>query len=77
MEGVLEKSLLGNDNWAALDFNVFVEKQEFRKSGHFAWNKIAIRVQESSNDKLIRGEIWKRFATGEQIDLRPNYGQTV
>ena len=39
MEAYLQRGLLGEQHSSTLDCGVFLDRQEFRKSGHFAWNK--------------------------------------
>ena len=77
MEAILDRNILGENNCTTLDCGIFTERLEFRRSGHFGWNKVAIRIQEFNNDRRIISDIWKRFVSGEDIDLRVNYGFTV
>ena len=74
MDAVLEGSLFGEENHTNLDFSVFTDRSEFRKSAGAAHNKIAVRVQECSSTKAIASDQWKRFISGETLDLRVNYG---
>ena len=46
MLAILEANVLGAENAGSLDCAVFVDRNEFRKSGHFAWNKATVRVQD-------------------------------
>ena len=39
MEAYLERGLLGEHHSSTLDCSLFLDRQEFRKSGHFAWKK--------------------------------------
>ena len=43
---------------------------------HFGWGKIAIRIQEFCGQGRVLADVWKRFAVGEGIDLRANFGLT-
>ena len=45
MEAYLEMALRGSDQSATLDCGVFLDRQEFRKSGHFAWNKSCLGLR--------------------------------
>ena len=74
---LLEKSLLGEENFAILDNSIFLDRSEFRRSAHFGCNKIALRFQEFTNEKNILSDLWKRMISGEEMDLRVNYGFTV
>ena len=76
MEMKLHMSLLGRENCASLDPNVFTEPTEFRKSGHFCWGKLMCRLQEMKKRKNFESDIWKRWVAGEEIDVRCNFGQT-
>ena len=51
MEAILERNLLGEDNCASLDFGIFADRAECRKSAHFALNKLYMRIQEFNNQK--------------------------
>ena len=48
MEAYLERGLLGDEQSSTLDCGVFLDRQEFRKSGHFAWNKACLGVNDLS-----------------------------
>lgn len=73
-EFVLESGVLGKHNCATLDLAVLVERTEFRRSAHFAWNTCQSRVQEGSERERILSDIWKRIAEDEELDFRVNYG---
>ena len=51
---ILETALLGEENAATLEPNVFVESGEFRKSGHFAYNKLRVSTSESKGKEHLR-----------------------
>ena len=53
MMGVLEKCALGSINVGNIEYTVFLEKEEFRKSTQFAADKVAVRIQEASSEKHI------------------------
>ena len=74
--GVLEIALFGAENCTTLEPNVFVEAGEFRKSGHFAYNKMLVRLNELKRRQNFEYDIWKRAIVGEETDLRCNFGQT-
>ena len=76
-EARLEKGLMGSENSGKLDCGVFLDRSEFRKSGHFAFDKANVRIQECQADSRFLADIWKRFVVGEEIDLRVNYGFTI
>ena len=44
MEAILDRAVLGEENCAQLDCGVFTSREEFRKSGHFACNKLSVRI---------------------------------
>lgn len=44
MQGYLDKCMLGQNNVGNIDFSVFVDRQEFRKSTKAASGKIATRI---------------------------------
>ena len=44
MEAILDRTVLGEENCAQLDCGVFTSGEEFRKSGHFACNKLSVRI---------------------------------
>ena len=75
--GTLEANVLGRDNCTTLEPNVFIEPGEFRKSGHFAYNKLLVRINEAKSKSNFEFDIWKRFVVGEEIDIRCNFGQTA
>ena len=64
MMEVLENCALGLINVGNIEYTVFLEKEEFRKSTQFAAYKVAVRIHES----------FKKFVTGEMVDTRVNYG---
>ena len=70
MEALLDQGVLGQHNCAYLDSDIFYSKSEFRKSGHFALDKLAIRIQEFQNGKSLCSDTWKKFISGETMDLR-------
>lgn len=76
MEAYLEKALFSSDQSATLDCGVFLDRQEFRKSAEFAWNKANVRVQEMDQHARFIADLWKRFVVDEEIDCRVNYGFT-
>ena len=76
LDSILDKNIFGEENFCTLDCAVFTERQEFRKSGHFGQNKTCIRIQEFTKQKHIISDLWKRFVSGEEIDVRQNYGFT-
>ena len=76
MEAYLEKVLFGDPQSAALDCGVFLDRQEFRKSAEFAWNKANVRVQEMDQHARFISDLWKRFLVDEEVDCRVNYGFT-
>lgn len=45
MEAYLERGVLGANQSATFDCGVFLDRQEFRKSGHFAWNQATLILQ--------------------------------
>ena len=77
MHAVLDRSLFGKDNFSSLDFGVFTTRDEMRKSGHFGVDKLEIRIQESANIISIASDVYKRFVSGEEMDLRQNYQFTT
>ena len=78
MEATLHRNVLGSKNCATLEPAVFTEAKEFRKSGHFAWGKTMVRLQEMRRgEKKFAADIWKRWVVGEEIDVRSNYAQTT
>jgi len=46
MEAYLKKALFSDLQSATLDCGVFLDRQEFRKSAEFAWNKANVGIQE-------------------------------
>ena len=76
MEAYLDRSVLGEDQSATLDCGVFLDRQEFRKSAEFAWNKANVRIQEMDQHARFIADLWKRFIVDEEIDCRVNYGFT-
>ena len=79
MEGILDRALFGERNSCTLEANAFVEQGEFRKSGHCAWKKKVVRIQELpvGAKRRFKTDIWKRFIVGEEIDCRVNFGFTA
>ena len=73
---MVRQCMLGENNVGNLDFTVFVDRIEFRRSTQSATGKIAIRIQESQSDIPVVSEQFKKFITGKKIDTRINYGQT-
>ncbi|CAL1143025.1 unnamed protein product [Cladocopium goreaui] len=76
MEAYLDRAVLGEDQSATLDCGVFLDRQEFRKSAEFAWNKANVRIQEMDQHARFVADLWKRFIVDEEIDCRVNYGFT-
>ena len=76
MEAYLDKNLLGSHQTTTLDCGVFLDRQEFRKSGEFVWGKCNVRIQEMDSHGRFIADIWKRFVVDEEIDCRVNYGFT-
>ena len=74
MHGNLEKCTLGSANVGNVNFSVFLDRTEFRRSTQSAKGKIAVRIQESQSDSPIQSEQFKKFITGEKVDTRVNYG---
>ena len=70
MHAILDRSLFGPTNFSSMDFGVFTTRDEMRKSGHFGIDKLEIRIQESTSNKCVASDIYKRFISGEEIDLR-------
>jgi hypothetical protein len=77
MEGILEGGVVGSDNNVNLDCAVFFDRNEWRKSGHLAWNMTIARIQEISVMGKFFNDIWKRLPRDEKIDCRVNYGLTA
>lgn len=77
MEAVLDANVCGAQNSTTLDFAVFTDRTEMRKSGHFALGKVNVRIPESKCGQAVEPDIWKRFPVGDSFDLRVNYGFTV
>ena len=77
MHAELNKSLFGSANFTSLDYSCFVDRGEMRKSGSVAAEKLEIRIQEANAGEVITSDIYKKFISGEEIDLRPNYGFTT
>ena len=76
MEAYLEKALFSDPQSATLDCGVFLDRQEFRKSAEFAWNKANVRIQEMDQHARFISDLWKRFVVDEEVDCRVNYGFT-
>ena len=76
MEAYLDKNLLGEHQTATLDCGVFLDPQEFRKSGEFACRKCNVRIQGMDSHGRFIADIWKRFVVDKEIDCRVNYGFT-
>jgi hypothetical protein len=77
MFDIMQMAVVGENNSATLEPNVFIEPGEFRKSGHFAFAKLLVVINESKGRSNFEYDIWKRFVVGEPIDVRCNFGQTV
>ena len=77
MEAYLEKAMLGEDESATLDWGDFLDRQEFRKSAEFAWNKANVRIQEMDQHARFIADLWKCFVVDEEVDCRVNYGFTT
>ena len=77
MFDMLQQAVVGENNCATLEPNVFCEPTEFRKSGHFAFAKLLVVINESKGKTQFEYDIWKRFVVGEPIDVRCNFGLTV
>ena len=77
-EFILETGVLGEKNCATLDIGALMDRLEFRKSAHFAWNKSQMRAQEAENIqgvlKAMIADTWKRIPEDEEIDTRQNFG---
>jgi hypothetical protein len=73
----LEKGLVGPGNFPELDASVLCDRNNFRKSAHFAWNKLITHLQENPPDSTFVSDIWKRMPVNEMLDLRVNFGFTV
>lgn len=65
LQSKLEETLLGPDNCATLEPNVFIEPGEFRKSGHFAFNKLRVGISECKSKSNYEFDIWKRWRVYE------------
>ena len=76
MEKILDESALGVQNCATIDCACFYDRSEFRRPGHFTWEKAIVRIQELDGRAKFLAGIWKRFFTGGEIDIRVNYGFT-
>ena len=76
MEAYLDKNLLGEHQTTTLDCGVFLDPQEFRKSGEFACGKCNVRIQGMDSHGRFIADIWKRFVVDKEIDCRVNYGFT-
>ena len=77
MESILDKNVLGEKNCASIECGAFTDMNEFRRPAHFGWNKLNVRIQEFIKERCIVADVWKRFMTGEEIDIRANYDFTV
>ena len=76
MEAYLKKALFSDLQSATLDCGVFLDRQEFRKSAEFAWNKANVGIQEMDQNACFISDLWKRFVVDEEVDCRVNYGFT-
>lgn len=71
-------AIMGDDNCSSLDCACFMDRQEFRKSGGDAWDRLHVRTCEAPGPNArLESDLWKRFITDEEIDVRVNYGFTV
>ena len=70
MHSTLDQCMFGNENFGLLEASYFSDRKEFQKSGHFALNKIEIRIQEASNSSTINSDNYKKFIVGETMPLR-------
>ena len=77
LHAALETAVLDPENCATLEPNVFIEPGEFRKSGHFACNKMRVGIDECKGRNTFEFDVWERFVVGDPIDVRCNFGQTV
>ena len=50
------------------------DRQEFRKSAGFAWNKANVRIQDMDQNARFISDLWKRFLVDEEEDCRVNHG---
>ena len=70
LHSILDQYMLGNENFGFLEASYFSDRKEFKKSGHFALNKIEIRIQEASNSSPINSDNYKNLIVGETMPLR-------
>jgi len=75
-EAVFEKTLFG-DSFGTLDCEAFLDRTEWRRSGHLVWQKRCVRIQEFDAHTRMLADIWKRFIVGEELHVRENYGFTA
>jgi len=75
LEGIFESNIFG-DGFTTLDCGVFIDRTEWRRSAHFAWNMRCVRVQEMDASGQFAADLWKRWVVGEKLDVRENYGKT-
>ena len=68
MSAVLDKCTIGQNNYGNLDFGVFQDKNEFRKSTKFAVDKVQTRIQEATAEGEVKAELLKKYVTGEECD---------
>lgn len=71
---ILETQMLGSDNAAVLDPNIFTDDNEWRKSAHFGLHKRRVCFKEIKDSKTFNVDVWKRFIAGEELIVRANFG---
>ena len=62
------------DKFAYLSTSCFLEDEEFRKQGGQVADKRFITIQECEGGASLIEETFKKFASGEKLPCRPNYG---
>ena len=53
--------MLGAENYGNLEFAVFQDRGEFRKSTQFGVEKVEVRIQEASAEGTVQSESFKKF----------------
>ena len=66
--------MLGKENAAVMDPNIFTDDNEWRKSAHFGLHKRRVCFKETKNSKQFNLDVWKRFVVGEELIVRANFG---
>ena len=56
MQGLIDRCALGSNNIGNIDFSIFLDRNEFRKSTREARNKIGVRLYEGQADKPVQTE---------------------